>query len=125
MNALIVEDNRAFRHSLHQLLTGYFPLMHVIEASDGAHALQRALARRYDLVFMDVHLPDSSGLELTRRIKAVHADTRICVITSYAIPEYKEVAFQSGADYFMVKGDTTEQQIVAMIESLLADRRDH
>jgi DNA-binding NarL/FixJ family response regulator len=122
INVLIAEDNAAYRQSLHQVLTGRFPFMQITETMDGTDALHQALARRFDLIFMDIRLPQGNGLDLTRAIKAVFVDSIICVITSYDVPEYRDAAFRNGADRFMVKGDSTGEEIVAMVESLLQAR---
>jgi DNA-binding NarL/FixJ family response regulator len=122
INVLIAEDNAAYRQSLHQVLTGRFPFMQITETADGMDALHLALARHYDLIFMDIRLPQGNGLDLTRAIKAVFDDSIICVITSYDLPEYRDAAFRNGADRFMVKGDSTGEEIVAMVESLLQER---
>lgn len=122
INVLIAEDNAAYRQSLHQVLTARFPFMQVTETADGADALHHALARRYDLIFMDIRLPQGNGLDLTRAIKAVFDDSIVCVITSHDLPEYRDAALRNGADRFMVKGDSTEDEIVAMVESVLEAR---
>jgi DNA-binding NarL/FixJ family response regulator len=122
MNVLIAEDNAAYRQSLHRVLAGRFPFMRITEAVDGVEALHQALSRQYDLIFMDIRLPQGNGLDLTRAIKAVFVGSKICVITSYDLPEYREAAFRNGADRFMVKGDSTGEEIVAMVESLLRGR---
>jgi DNA-binding NarL/FixJ family response regulator len=122
INVLIAEDNAAYRQSLHQVLAGRFPFMQITESADGSDALHQALARPYDLIFMDIRLPQGNGLDLTRAIKAVFVDSIICVITSYDLPEYRDAALRNGADRFMVKGDSTGEDIVAMVESLLHAR---
>lgn len=122
INVLIAEDNAAYRQSLRQVLAGRFPFMQITESADGADALHQALARRYDLIFMDVRLPQGNGLDLTRAIKAVFDNSIVCVITSYDLPEYREAALRNGADRFMVKGDSTGEDIVAMVESVLQAR---
>lgn len=122
INVLIAEDNAAYRRSLHQVLAGRFPFMQITESADGADALHQALARHYDLIFMDVRLPQGNGLDLTRAIKAVFDTSIVCVITSYDLPEYREAALRNGADRFMVKGDSTGEDIVAMVESVLQAR---
>jgi DNA-binding NarL/FixJ family response regulator len=122
INVLIAEDNAAYRQSLHQVLTGRFPFMQITETADGMDALHQALARHYDLIFMDIRLPQGNGLDLTRAIKAVFDDSIICVITSYDLPEYRDAALRNGADRFMVKGDSTGEEIVSMVESVLQTR---
>lgn len=122
LNALIVEDNAVYRQSLHQLLAGRFPSMQIAEAADGEEALRHALSRRFDLIFMDIQLPDGNGLDLTKTMKSIFVDSMICVITSYDILEYREAAFCNGADHFMVKGESTEAEMIDLIESLLRTR---
>ncbi len=119
MNALIVEDNATYRQSLRHLLAGRYPSMQIAEAADGEEALRQGLSRRFDLIFVDIRLPDGNGLDLTRTIKSLFVNSMVCVITSYDILEYREAAFHNGADHFMVKGESTEKEIVGLVESWL------
>jgi DNA-binding NarL/FixJ family response regulator len=122
MNVLIAEDNSAYRESLHHLLSGRFPFMQITETADGADTLHQALSRQFDLIFMDIRLPQGNGLDLTRAIKAVFVDSIICVITSYDLPEYRDVALRNGADRFVSKGDLSNDEIATMVETLLQTR---
>jgi len=122
LNILIVEDNAAYRQSLHQLLAARFPMMQIAEATDGEEALRHALARRFDLIFTDIRLPRGNGLNLVKAIRTIFVDSVICVITSHDILEYRETAFQNGADHFMVKGESSEAEIVGLVESWLGTR---
>lgn len=96
--------------------------MQIAEAADGEEALRQTLSRRFDLIFMDIRLPRGNGLDLTRVIKTDFADSVICVITSYDIIEYREAAFRNGADHFLVKGESTEAEIIGLVESWLRTR---
>lgn len=122
LSALIVEDNASYRQSLHQLLSERFPMMHIAEAADEEEALRHTLARRFDLVFTDIRLPRGNGLHLLKTIRTVFADSVIFVITSYDILEYWETAFRNGADHFLVKGESTEAEIVGLVEFWLGKR---
>jgi len=122
LNTLIVEDNATYRQSLRHLLAGRFPEMLIAEAADAEEALRQALSRRFDLIFTDIRLPHGNGLSLTKTIKTDFADSMVCVITSHDILEYREAAFQNGADYFMVKGESTEAEIIDLVESWLRAR---
>jgi DNA-binding NarL/FixJ family response regulator len=121
-NALIVEDNSSFRHSLHRVLARRFPFMRIAEAENGEEALRQAATNRPDLVFMDIRLPGRSGLDVTRTLKSINVNAAVCFITSYDLPEYRAAAQQSGADYFLLKGESTEAEIVAVVDSILSAR---
>lgn len=116
---LIVEDNAAYRQSLHQLLAERFPAMQIDEAADGDEALRQAFSMRFGLIFMDIRLPQGKGLDLTKEIKAAFPNSVICVISTHGMIEYREAAFRNGADHFMVKGESTGAEIVGLVESLL------
>ncbi|MDT3708195.1 MAG: response regulator [Thiobacillus sp.] len=122
INVLIAEDNAAYRRSLHQMLAKRSPFMHIAESADGVDALHQALGRHYDLIFMDVRLPHGNGLDLTRAIKGVFASSIVCVITIQDLPEYRDAALRNGADHLIVKGESTTEEIAAMVESLLETR---
>lgn len=120
LQVLIVEDNAAYRESLRHLLAERFPAICIAEAADGEDALRQALSIGFGLIFMDIRLPRANGLDLTRIIKAANPASVICVVSSYAMLEYREAAHRNGADCFLVKGEATGmQKIVALVESLL------
>lgn len=119
---LIAEDNPVFRQALKEMLNRRFPFMDIKEASDGTQALDQAKSGHHDLVFMDIKMPGASGLEVTRAIKADDRDAVVCVVTAYDLPEYRAAAQDSGADHFIVKDESTEAVIVALVESILARR---
>ncbi len=120
--ALIVEDSTIFRKLLKETLQSRFPAMEILEAADGAEAMQKIVSHPPDLVFMDIKLPGESGLELTTKIKAKYPDVIIIVLTSYDSPEYREAATQAKANYFLSKGSSSKENILSLVESALAGR---
>ena len=60
-NALLVEDNAAFRHELSDVLLAYFPTIGVEEAGNAADALSKVEYLRPDIIFMDIKLPGETG----------------------------------------------------------------
>ena len=100
---LIVEDNDYYRKFLRDIFQKHFPEIEIDEAADGREALQKVDSFFPDLIFMDIRLPDESGLEVTKKIKATHHDIHIVILTYYDLPEYQEAAFRYGADDFLVK----------------------
>ena len=115
---LLVEDNEVFRHDLAGLLKSKFPALLLDEASNGTEAMEKVGSFFPNLVFMDIKLPGQNGLEITRRIKAVHPDIHVVFLTSCDYPEYREAARQCGAHGFLIKGSTTSEQIQDGVEEL-------
>jgi DNA-binding NarL/FixJ family response regulator len=118
---LIVEDNHLFRHTILEILAAQFPSMVLEEAADGKTALERIDDALPDLIFMDIKLPGENGLHLTEHIKKRHPEVVVVMLTSYDWPEYREAAYKFGANHFIMKGSSTNKEIVELIESILGD----
>jgi DNA-binding NarL/FixJ family response regulator len=119
-NILLVEDNVTFRRVLKQSLHECFPCMTIAEAVAGEEALRKIDTLLPNLIFMDIKLLGENGLELTRKIKATHPETPIIILTSYDVLEYRQAAYESGADSFLVKGSFTLGELITMVESLIS-----
>lgn len=100
---LIVDDSTLFRNSLREILHSRLPSLVISEANDREGALEMTETFLPDLIFMDIHLPDGNGLELTRTIRELHHDVKIVILSNYDIPEYREAAFRYKADQFIAK----------------------
>ena len=124
-NVLIVEDNLTFRHALVEILQSQFPDMAIAEAGNGVEAIEKIHDFNPILVFMDVRLPGENGLEITRKIKIQRPDIVVMILTSYDLPEYRDVALQCGANHFIVKGSSTFEEISSLVNFYAARRKSH
>ncbi len=115
--ALIVEDNDAFRKMLREVLLTRFPNMSLVEEPDGSELFSRIATFHPNIVFMDIGLPGENGLELTKKIKMDCPDVIVIILTSYDLPEYRQAAIKSKADYFVSKDSSTED-FFALVESI-------
>lgn len=75
----------------------------VTTATTGQAALEALSSRRFDLMIIDVHLPDMNGLGVARRAKAMWPSLRVAVVTAHGSIEYAQGAIRSGADEFLPK----------------------
>ena len=100
---LVVEDNDASMRLFHDLLEahGY----NVLQAKDGMEGWRMAREQRPDLILMDIRLPDVSGLEVTKWLKADETLKSIPVIaiTAFAIEGDEEKMLEGGCDAYIVK----------------------
>ena len=94
-----------------------FPMVAIDEVADGGEVLRKVDAFLPDLIFMDIKLPGENGLELTKKIKATHPNITIVILTSYDIPEYREAAFQYGADRFLAKVSLNRMELEKLVKS--------
>jgi CheY-like chemotaxis protein len=125
-NTLLVEDNVSYRQILSDALLLHFPLIGVDEAGDGREALSKVEYRRPDLIFMDIQLPGENGLEVIKEIKRVYNDIVVVILTSNDLQEYREQAYQNGADYFLSKDDDfCMENILTRVDVALARASHH
>ena len=123
IKALLVEDNAEFRRLLKALVLERFPGGMVDEANDAAEALRLATAGVHDIFVVDIALPgDTNGLALIAQIREHGRQSPILVMSSHALPEYQLEAARLGADWFLSKVDSSQQDIIAAIERLAVMR---
>jgi len=81
------------------------PQVRLLEAPDGAAALECALRERPDVALLDVQMPYLTGLEVCRRLRALPecAHTRIVLLTAAAQAEDRRRGLAAGADHYLTK----------------------
>ena len=119
---LIVEDNTRFREKLRDSLASRFPTTIFREAVNGKQAFQEINSSKPVFICMDIGLGDDNGLELTKEIKNLHPEISIMILTNYDYSEYRDAAFQNGADFFLTKGSATIGEIAESMEKVLSSR---
>jgi DNA-binding NarL/FixJ family response regulator len=116
---LIVEDNIMFRETLKFILSARFPDMDIYEAGTRRDALKKVEDRGPEFILMDIKLPDSNGLELTKEIKTHHPNVSVIILSSYDSREYMEAATCNGADFFISKNRSSTDNVITAIETLI------
>jgi two-component system, chemotaxis family, protein-glutamate methylesterase/glutaminase len=81
LNVLIVDDNLTYRRFLSRVLEMIEGVVVLPPAAGGKIALARMMSTRVDLVFLDMRMPDMSGLETLRRIREAHPDAGVIMIS--------------------------------------------
>src|SRR5271154_5155425 len=117
---LVVDDEVDIRESLETLLCleGYT----VELAQNGAEGLRRAEAGNYDLILLDLMMPDRSGMEVLREVRDRDTETPIFMITAYGSVEVAVQALKTGAnDYFSKPWDN--EKLLIEIDRMIAHTR--
>src|SRR5258706_3989717 len=119
-SVLIIDDEAAIRESLQTLLEleGY----DVEAAADGEDGIAKLGERPFDLVLLDLALPDRNGIELLPEIRALDSQISVIMITAYGTVEDAVRAMQSGAANFIQKPWDNEK-LLADVRIAVARRR--
>ena len=111
---LLVDDHEVLRIGLRTLFTEAGAFQVVGEAGTMATAVAEAARLKPQVVLMDVRLPDGSGIDACRMIRADHEDTRVLFLTSFADDDAVLATILAGADGFLLKEVSSEQLIQAV-----------
>jgi two-component system phosphate regulon response regulator PhoB len=103
MTILIADDEPAIVDLVRFTLED--PQVRLLEAPDGAAALECALRERPDVALLDVQMPYLTGLEVCRRLRALPecAHTRIVLLTAAAQAEDRRRGLAAGADHYLTQ----------------------
>ena len=101
MRILLVEDNQALAEGLSALLRGSGYAVDVM--NDGASANSVAAAESFDLVILDLNLPEMDGLDVLRAMRARQNRAAVLILTARGSPEERIKGLDLGADDYLIK----------------------
>lgn len=101
---LIVDDHAEFRAGLRAMLATADDLVVVGEATDGAEAVELALALQPDIILMDLQMPTMNGVDATRRIVYASPHVGVIMLTMFEDDNSVFAAMRAGARGYLLKG---------------------
>jgi two-component system, NarL family, response regulator DevR len=103
IRVLVVDDHEIVRRGVVDVVDADPTLTVVAEAGSVLDAVRRAAAVRPDVAVIDLKLPDGTGIDLVRRLRADHPSLRCVVLTSFDDDEAVAAALDAGAAAFVLK----------------------
>jgi DNA-binding NarL/FixJ family response regulator len=114
LRLLIVDDHEIVRQGLVALLDRRPGFKVVAQAGSVAESIAQAHLHQPDIVVMDVRLPDGSGVEACRAIRAERPDTRVVMLTSFPDDEAVLSAIVAGASGYLLKQIRARDLVTAL-----------
>jgi two-component system, NarL family, invasion response regulator UvrY len=121
-NVLIADDHAMVRTGLRHYLEQDRAFDNIAETATGSETLDQLRRGHWDLVVLDINMPDRSGLDILRHIKASHPNTRVLVISGFAEKQYGIMVLRSGASGYIAK-DQAPEEFLRAVRTVLAGRR--
>ena len=119
---LIADDHAVVRAGLRQFLAEDRAISKIGEAATGNETLDLLRSRKWDLVILDIGMPDRSGLDVLRHIRASHPTTKVLVISGYPERQYALNVLRAGASGFLAKTSAADDLMKA-VNAVLQGRR--
>src|SRR5271169_2418844 len=119
-SVLVVDDELEIREGLEALLTS--ENFEVTVAETGQAGLQKLEDKPFDLILLDVSLPDRNGLDMLREIRLRDPHLSIILITAYGSIDMARAAFKGGAQDYITK-PWSNDELVAQISMAIEGRR--
>ncbi len=122
INLLLVDDHELVRTGLKRILEDQRDMKVVGEASTGEEAIRFVRQEKPDVVIMDVNMPGIGGMETTRKLKQIHPDVKIIVVTVHVDEPYPTRMLEAGATGYLTKGCAVDE-IVQAIHAVVRGER--
>ena len=114
INVFLVDDSHFLRERLKHLLADEPGILVTGEASSGRDALAQVTRQHFDLVLLDISLPDLTGFDVLLQIKQTQLTLPVLMLTTYSEPQYVAKALRLGAAGYVTK-DQIHQKLVAAV----------
>lgn len=111
---LIVDDHTITRAGLRRILSEAAQPITVGEAANGAEALEAVMSQQWDIVMLDISLPDRSGLDVLKAIKKARPALPVLVLSMYPVDQYALRVLRAGGAGYLTKESAPDQLLEAV-----------
>jgi DNA-binding NarL/FixJ family response regulator len=121
-SVLVADDHDIIHYGLKRMLSDQFGAITVGEARNAQETLDQCARQSWDMVLLDISMPDRSGLEILAELKRVCPTASILIMSAFPEEEFAMRAFQSGAVGYLDKRKLAAE-VVEAIQRVLAGER--
>lgn len=122
MKILIADDHAIVRKGLVQILLEEFPIVEVIEVSNGNEVLEEIHKQIWDVILLDISMPGRNGIETLKQLRANGIKAPILMLSMHSEEQYAVRVLKAGASGFLNKQSATEELLTA-IHKVLSGRK--
>src|SRR5258708_10972747 len=119
---LIAEDHAVVRAGLRQFLEADQSIREICEAATGRETLEQLRLGKWDLLLLDINMPDRSGLDVLRQGRSTHPETRVLVLSGFPERQYAVNGLGGGGGGFLCK-ERAPEELLKAVRTVLAGRR--
>lgn len=121
-NVLLVDDHSIVREGLKNLIELETDIRVTGEAASGFEALKLVRANKYDIIVLDISMPDKNGVDTMHELKHVAPDLPVLILSGYAEAQYALNLIRSGCKGYLSKG-ADSSEIIKAIKTIANGKR--
>src|SRR5271167_3637304 len=121
-SVVIADDHAMMRTGLRHYLEKDPSINAIAETASGSETLEQLRNGQWDLVILDINMPDRSGIDILRHIRSGHPNTRVLVMSGFSEKQYAINVLRAGASGFIAK-DQAPEEFMRAVHTVLAGRR--
>jgi two-component system, NarL family, invasion response regulator UvrY len=122
VHILVVDDHALIRKGLKQLLEDSPDLKVTGEAESGIQAIKMVREQRFDLMLLDINLPDKHGIDVLKQLKSECPELKIIVLSMYPEDQYGMRALKAGAMGYINK-QSAPDKLIGAIQTVISGKR--
>jgi two-component system invasion response regulator UvrY len=119
---LIADDHAVVRAGLKQFLEADPSIKEIGEAASGRETLDVLRTKEWDLVLLDIFMPDRSGLDVLRHIQSGYPKVKVLVLSGLPEQQYAVNVLRAGASGYLAK-DSAPEELLKAVQTVLVGRR--
>jgi DNA-binding NarL/FixJ family response regulator len=119
---LIADDHAVVRAGLRQFLEDSGRVAEVAEAATGQQAMDLLRSKRFDLLILDINMPDRGGLDILRSVRTSYPDTRVLIVSGFPERQYAVNVLRAGASGYLSK-ESAPEELVKAVQLVLSGHR--
>jgi len=114
IRVLVVDDHAIVREGLKQIVADTPDIVVAGEAKNGQEALDAVSKNGYNVVLLDISMPDRSGLDVLNQLRSQRPELRILILSIYPEEQYAVRALRAGASGYLTKESAPDELIAAI-----------
>lgn len=114
INVLIADDHTLIRKGLKQILDDSSDMRVTGEAETGMQAIQLVKQNDYDMILLDISLPDKNGIDILKQLKLIKPDVPVLMLSMHAEDQYAVRSMKAGAAGYLNKQGAPAQLLTAI-----------
>jgi DNA-binding NarL/FixJ family response regulator len=114
IRVFLADDHTLFREGLKQIFSDTKDIVVKGEGSSGQEVINKIEQQNYDVVILDISMPDMNGLEILKQVKTKKPETAILILSMYAEDQYAVRAFRAGAAGYLTKAQAPNELLDAI-----------